>query len=167
MILELAQKHVKLKRVASTGGGEWAGPCPKCGGTDRLRVWDKKNQFWCRQCGAKGDSIEFLKWTKGLSYADACRELNVPMKPKRVLRSINQDWWRFSPARTELNPEPIQTQEPAQICAPIEETPPVLKLVNPACMTCKSNYKNWCTVHPRNQFVNIEFIERCPKELGD
>jgi phage/plasmid primase-like uncharacterized protein len=43
---------VALKKVASTNGGEWAGPCPGCGGSDRFRVWpvDRggRGSFWCR-----------------------------------------------------------------------------------------------------------------------
>jgi hypothetical protein len=41
-ILDLAEKHVDLKRVASTKGGEYAGPCPGCGGDDRFRVCRQK-----------------------------------------------------------------------------------------------------------------------------
>ena len=33
--------------------GQAAGPCPVCGGTDRLCVWQKGN-FWCRRCGHAG-----------------------------------------------------------------------------------------------------------------
>jgi len=48
-----------LRHIASTNGGEWAGPCPFCGGTDRCRVWPNQEggRFWCRQCEAQGDAI--------------------------------------------------------------------------------------------------------------
>src|SRR6266487_4970482 len=71
---------VRLKRVASTGNGEYAGNCPFCGkGVDRLRVWPhgERPRYWCRQCGAKGDPITFLRETEGLSFADACQELGI------------------------------------------------------------------------------------------
>ncbi|MCL5124019.1 MAG: hypothetical protein M1511_05885 [Deltaproteobacteria bacterium] len=32
-----------------------------------------------------------------------------------------------------------------------------------ACKECEHHVKGWCTVHPRNQFVNIHFIEECPR----
>ena len=39
-ILDLVKSDVpSIKRVANTNGGEWAGPCPFCGGEDRFRVW--------------------------------------------------------------------------------------------------------------------------------
>lgn len=40
------------------GVGEWAGACPLCGGTDRLRVWAGSNgRAWCRQCAWSADVI--------------------------------------------------------------------------------------------------------------
>ena len=41
---------LNLKRVASTGGGEFAGPCPFCGGHDRFRVQPANNIWLCRYC---------------------------------------------------------------------------------------------------------------------
>ena len=53
---------ISLHQVTAT---EWAGPCPKCGGEDRFRVWPEAGNsgtgsFWCRQCGWKGfcDSLD-------------------------------------------------------------------------------------------------------------
>jgi Zn ribbon nucleic-acid-binding protein len=41
---------------------EWGGPCPKCEGTDRFIVWTETGKFLCRQCGWKGDKIDFYSW---------------------------------------------------------------------------------------------------------
>jgi DNA primase len=51
-LLALLNRDTRLRRVASTNGGEWAGPCPWCGGTDRFRVWPyaARPRYWCRQC---------------------------------------------------------------------------------------------------------------------
>jgi len=38
-LLTLAERYTTVKRVATTGGGEYAGPCPMCGGRDRFRKW--------------------------------------------------------------------------------------------------------------------------------
>lgn len=46
----LALAGVSLKRVASTGGGEWAGSCPFCGGNDRFRVQPKQGRWLCHHC---------------------------------------------------------------------------------------------------------------------
>lgn len=54
---------VHLKQV---GNGEWAGPCPWCGGTDRFHIWQEGN-FWCRpapdHCSREGwiDELEDTK----------------------------------------------------------------------------------------------------------
>ena len=63
-ILEMLERHLgqgALRRVASTNGGEWAGPCPLCGGQDRFRVWptprEGKPGAWCRQCEISGDAL--------------------------------------------------------------------------------------------------------------
>lgn len=39
-----------LERQANTWGGEWAGPCPFCGGRDRFRVWADLGRWSCRGC---------------------------------------------------------------------------------------------------------------------
>jgi len=43
--------------------GEYAGPCPFCGGTDRFIVWPDRGasgSYWCRQCGKKGGPVQYL-----------------------------------------------------------------------------------------------------------
>lgn len=64
-----------MKRV---GAGEWAGPCPRCGGRDRFRAWDAgqggKPRFWCRGCGWKGDDVDLLR-ESGLRYREAVAAL--------------------------------------------------------------------------------------------
>lgn len=61
-ILALIGSDTQLRRVASTNGGEYAGPCPWCGGRDRFRVWPELDGgcWWCRQCGRSGDTIAYL-----------------------------------------------------------------------------------------------------------
>lgn len=65
-ILPLLEGRVgvgRLRRVARTNGGEWAGPCPLCGGDDRLRVWPSPKEgsprAWCRRCDASGDALNW------------------------------------------------------------------------------------------------------------
>lgn len=107
-VLELAQKRVKLKKVASTHGGEWQGACPDCGGNDRFHVWpaemEGKGAYWCRLCGKTGDNIQFLREFDGLSFPEACAALGIdlPDRPSLLLSA------RFnSPvARPATNPGP-------------------------------------------------------------
>jgi len=62
-LLTLVRQDTKVSRVASTHGGEYAGPCPFCGGEDRFRCWpdhpEGGGQWWCRQCGRGGDLIAY------------------------------------------------------------------------------------------------------------
>ncbi len=78
-LLALLARETVLRRVATTHGGEYAGPCPFCGGRDRFRVWPQhpqgKGRWWCRGCGRNGDAITYLREREGLSYAEACQAL--------------------------------------------------------------------------------------------
>ena len=55
-LVDLIGRDTTLRKVASTHGGEYAGPCPWCGGEDRFRVWPYADRpgYWCRQCGKNG-----------------------------------------------------------------------------------------------------------------
>lgn len=81
-LLALASRDTPLKRVASTGGGEWAGPCPKCGGRDRFRVWPDhpggRGRWFCRQCHEKrGDAIDYRCWLHNETYPEALAALGL------------------------------------------------------------------------------------------
>jgi DNA primase len=79
-ILHITEQDTKLTRLANTNGGEWAGPCPFCGGRDRFRVWPKQGNFWCRRCGSKGDAIDYIRLRDGLSFVEASnllRQTNI------------------------------------------------------------------------------------------
>lgn len=65
------------KRVTSTNGGEYHSPCPCCGGKDRFIIWSAKNRYYCRQCKAKGDSIQFCRDFLGMTFQDACNKTGV------------------------------------------------------------------------------------------
>lgn len=70
-VLALAEHRVQLQRESAT---EYAGPCPKCGGSDRLHV--KADGFFCRQCHPKwGDAIEFIRWIDGFDFVRAVETL--------------------------------------------------------------------------------------------
>ncbi len=61
-LLSLSNNDTFLKKVASSGGGEWAGPCPFCGGKDRFRVQPYQQRWLCRGCteGKWRDVIEYV-----------------------------------------------------------------------------------------------------------
>jgi hypothetical protein len=67
------------RRVASSKGGEFASPCPACGGKDRLRSWPNSRehgQWWCRQCGRGGNAVRYLQLFRGLGYREAAAMLD-------------------------------------------------------------------------------------------
>lgn len=63
-LVDLVEQYTQLRKVS---GREYAGPCPSCGGTDRLHVVDDQAGAWwfCRQCfpadnGKRHDLPAFL-----------------------------------------------------------------------------------------------------------
>jgi len=74
------------KKKSST---EYGGPCFMfgCGGTDRMSILPGKDRYICRRCSQSGDSIEFLKQYKNLTYIQACAHLNIT--PNIQFKSLN------------------------------------------------------------------------------
>jgi len=55
-----------------------AGPCPKCGGTDRFRFSNHNGNgsIICNQCGkGLGDGIDATVWAQGISQGEAIRRI--------------------------------------------------------------------------------------------
>jgi hypothetical protein len=88
-LLELLRGYTELRKVANIDGGEYAGPCPWCGGDDRFRVWPcaDKPRYWCRYCGKQGDAIQFLRDREGLTFRQACERLGQPLPQTSRQRS--------------------------------------------------------------------------------
>ncbi len=90
-ILPVIEQETTLKKVGRTHGGEYAGPCPLCGGRDRFRVWPERGRFWCRGCGASGDVVDFIMKLRGLSFKDACVHLGIrPGRPAPIDPAIHR-----------------------------------------------------------------------------
>jgi hypothetical protein len=79
-LLALIRRDTRLTREAGTRGGEYAGPCPSCGGKDRFRVQPEMGLWWCRSCRDRwSDAIDYVRWRTGCSFVEACRELGVDL----------------------------------------------------------------------------------------
>lgn len=76
------------KITSVSGGSEYRGPCPKCGGNDRFGVWPLQNEgagsFFCGRgalggngCGIGGDAIQYLREVRNYSYHEACDCLGI------------------------------------------------------------------------------------------
>ena len=75
-LLALIGGATLLKRVASSQGGEYAGPCPMCGGKDRFRVQPKRGRWLCRRCTGKwGDAIALHRALHHSTFEEAVRAL--------------------------------------------------------------------------------------------
>lgn len=89
-LLTLVGHYTAVRYIAATRGGEYHGPCPKCGGRDRLRVQprggnDGRGLWSCRSCHEGwGDAIVFVEWYDGVDFKEACRRLDFQMAPIRA-----------------------------------------------------------------------------------
>lgn len=76
-----------LKKVAGTGGGEYHGPCPFCGGHDRFIVQPENGRWSCRQCSPNwNDAIEFVKRRDNVGFKEAVETLSLSL-PERNQRT--------------------------------------------------------------------------------
>lgn len=94
-----------FRRIATTNGGEYAGPCPFCGGEDRCRVQPhaaKGGRWFCRQCTSDHwyDVFDYLRRKYNLNFADACTWLEGTTAPAptaaRVKREPKPNTWKSS-----------------------------------------------------------------------
>lgn len=98
-LVQLVGRYTTLHREAAR---EWAGPCPKCGGEDRLHV-DSAGWF-CRTCkpydathGWFG-AIDFVMWITGLDFKGAVGWLTGAQMSNAVVQRRAQP---VQPERTE------------------------------------------------------------------
>jgi putative DNA primase/helicase len=66
------------------GRKQLAGPCPKCGGTDRFSVNTRKMLWHCRGCSKGGDVIALVRHLDDSSFAAAIETLTGAQRPHRV-----------------------------------------------------------------------------------
>jgi hypothetical protein len=96
-----------FKRVATTHGGEYAGPCPWCGGNDRFIIWPlhKGGRYWYRGCEKTGDAIQYLRDFRSISFAEACQSLGISKSGhKRKMSKPAPEKPRFKPKKSENHP---------------------------------------------------------------
>lgn len=102
-LLDLARdKGLNPKRVSSTNGGEYHSSCPVCGGKDRFvmqphfKAKNCEGTYFCRQCDAGGDSIQFCREFLGKDFLSAMEYLGLPPPEK----SFIPDWRNKSEPET-------------------------------------------------------------------
>jgi hypothetical protein len=72
LLSEAMRLGARLKRI---GGGEYAGPCPACGGGDRFSVNTRKKVWHCRGCGRGGDVVDLIQHVEGVTFIKAVETL--------------------------------------------------------------------------------------------
>jgi DNA primase len=94
-LFSLASMNTVLHRVASTGGGEWAGPCPfpNCScKKDGFRVQPYSTEggkWFCRGCGEGRwhDVIDYIIWRDHCQLSQAINKLsNLPIKKEITVK---------------------------------------------------------------------------------
>jgi DNA primase len=134
-LLDLIQRQVSLKKIGRKDGGEYAGPCPFCGGKDRFRVWPAKangGRWWCRQEAQGGDAIAYIMRLDGCTFAEALTKLGLSQDRPRSYTYRSADRPRAAttipsePAWDALHSEAWQHAAMSFIIAATEElyTPP-------------------------------------------
>lgn len=75
-LLDIASKGRTYKKAGDTHGGEFHGPCPICGGTDRFHIWPQQGDYgtyWCRSCDKAGDAIQYLMDVEQMTFREAAK----------------------------------------------------------------------------------------------
>ncbi len=105
-----------LKKVATTHGGEYAGPCPWCGGNDRFRVWpgSKDGRYWCRGCEKRGDVVQYVRDTRNLSYFEALDFLGIEKTKSIKTKRTHTGPPAFMP-KTEPLPPPLWVEKATKL----------------------------------------------------
>jgi Toprim domain len=77
------EREIERRGIKLNGGRiERCGPCPRCEGNDRFSINVKKRVFNCRQCGAKGDVIDLVRFLDGCDFIAAGTTLTGEPPPK-------------------------------------------------------------------------------------
>jgi DNA primase len=74
-LLKIIGQDTTFTKQAATYGGTLKGPCPFCGGVDRFHAHQKAGNWWCRQCGRKGDVFSYWMQRYGVTFTEAYRAL--------------------------------------------------------------------------------------------
>ena len=89
-LLRLVEPDTALSRIANTHGGEYAGPCPFCGGADRFHVVPEAGKWYCRQCTPRGgDAIDYVQRREQVAFQAAVDLLagNATWAPSMQMRA--------------------------------------------------------------------------------
>lgn len=109
-LLALAEQDgFRTVRKSMSRGGQFNGPCPFCGGTDRFRIQPNHGTYgWfaCNQCGKKGNTVDYLMEKRGYSKRDALQAVGwvpkdgSPLQPQIPHSALEErPQWNEPPER--------------------------------------------------------------------
>ncbi len=127
-LLAICGGNTTLKKVATTGGGEWAGPCPFCGGNDRFRVQPNApggGRWMCHHCTAS-------KWQDAIAYI--ARRDNLDLKKADDLKEACA-----RAAGGMLTDDPVSHRKPYETPAYAPPADDWQKDARQALQVCKDN----------------------------
>lgn len=128
-----------FKRVAGTGGGEFAGPCPFCGGRDRLRIqpdYSGGGRWFCRGCHDKwSDAIDFVMLRDHVEFREAAAVLGGEDQGGSFVRPDEPgrdtwEYWEREAAKITQNPdgwEAAAIQAIGESCGELWTHPAILR----------------------------------------
>ena len=91
------------------------------------QLFGEKPGYWCRRCGKKGDGIQYLRDHDGLSFAEACDRLGIPLRDSSRQTRVPE------PPRFSSPPGPAwqaQARQFTQACEDMLWTPVGTKALN-------------------------------------
>ena len=112
-LLRLIEPDTTLIRIANTHGGEYAGPCPFCGGADRFHVVPEEGKWYCGQCTPRGgDAIDYVQRREQVAFeaavdlvlggtagaaagADAHADASAPRHATGLAAELEQPAWHL------------------------------------------------------------------------
>lgn len=121
MSVMLSYYQSRVAGAVKKQGDAYNGPCPLCGGdvgkSDRFMVWTDKTKdigktcadnnisgvYFCRQCGASGDTISYLEKCEGMSFKEALAVLGI--SNDKNYRKKRRAAPEFSPKKSTFIPQ--------------------------------------------------------------
>jgi hypothetical protein len=85
-------------RLRKAGGGEFAGPCPLCGGRDRFNVNVRKGIWICRGCDKGDDVIALVRHLDGCGFNEAIARLTGETRPTPQFAAASPQCQRAQPS---------------------------------------------------------------------
>ena len=107
------ERVLEERGILLRGRIERIGPCPRCGGTDKFAVHTRKGVFNCRKCGAKGYTIDLVRFLDDCDFRTAIERLcGSPINARPRSSGTGEPY--IIRDSTEAGPRPSQSDEDAK-----------------------------------------------------